>query len=113
MATTIRSLGLVVESSFGSLDANGLPDKTLTYVSIPCERDPIVLYGDDLPMSERNEARDGSFQFPPEPDTVYSSGSRVQRRTGTVSLRCDLTTIGSAATNYDSNYLGQLFGPVS
>jgi len=110
MATTIRSLGLVIESSFGSLDANGLPDKTLTYVSIPCEKDPIVLYGDELPMSERNEARDGSFQFPPEPDTVYSSGSRVQRRTGTVSLRCDLTTIGSAATNYDSNYLGELFG---
>ena len=76
MSSTIRSIGVVVESGFGSLvTSTGLPNKTLSYTSIPCERDPIVLYGDELPMSERNEARDGSFQFPPEPDTVYSSGN--------------------------------------
>ena len=111
MSSTIRSIGVVVESGFGSLvTSTGLPNKTLSYTSIPCERDPIVLYGDELPMSERNEARDGSFQFPPEPDTVYSSGNRQQRRTGTVSIRLDLTTVGAAATNYDSNYLGYLLG---
>jgi len=111
MGSTIRSLSVAVESSFGSIvSSTGLPDRTLTYVSIPCEKDPIVIYGDETPMSERNEARDGSFQFPPEPDTVYTSGTREQRRQGTISIRCDLTTIGTASTSYDSNYLGYLLG---
>ena len=111
MSVTHRSLSVAVESAFGSLSAStGLPDNSgLTYTSIPCERDPIVVYGDPV-VSERNDARDGSYGLPPEPDTVWSSGARVQRRTGQISLRLDLTTIGSAADNYDSNYLGYLLG---
>ena len=111
MSVTHRSLSVAVESAFGSLSAStGLPDNSgLTYTSIPCERDPIVVYGDPV-VSERNDARDGSYGLPPEPDTVWSSGARVQRRTGQISLRLDLTTIGSAANNYDSNYLGYLLG---
>ena len=111
MGVTHRSLSVAVESSFGSLSSStGLPDVSgLTYVSIPCERDPILIYG-DVVVSERNDARDGSFGIAPEPDTVWSAGARVRRRTGQVQLRVDLTTIGTAADTYASNYLGYLLG---
>ena len=112
MAVTHRSLSVAVESSFGSLSAStGLPDNSgLTYTSIPCERDPIVIAGEPV-ASERNDARDGSYMLPPEPDTVYSGGSRVRRRTGQIVCRVDLTTIGtSVANSYSSNYLGYLLG---
>ena len=113
MSVTHRSLSIAAESSFGSLDSTtGLPSSSaLTFVSIPCERDPIIIYGEPI-ASERNDARDGSYGLPPEPDTVFSSGSRVRRRTGQVSLRLDLTTIGTTANNYDTNYLGYLLGAV-
>ena len=111
MAVTHRSLSIAVESSFGSLDAStGLPSSSgLTYISIPCERDPIVIAGEPV-VSERNDARDGSYFVPAEPDTVYSGGSRVRRRTGSIVCRVDLTTVGSSASNYTSNYLGLLLG---
>ena len=111
MAVTHRSLSITVEGSFGSLDATtGLPSNSgLTYISIPCERDPIIIPGEAI-ASERNDARDGSYFVPPEPDTVYSGGSRVRRRTGQIVCRVDLTTIGSSADTYASNYLGLLLG---
>ena len=111
MSVTHRSIGVINESTFGSLDpTTGLPSTSgLTFVSIPCERDPIIIYGEPV-ASERNDARDGSYGLPPEPDTVYSSGSRVRRRTGQVVIQLDLTTIGTAADNYDTNYLGYLLG---
>ena len=97
MSVTHRSLGVAVESSFGSLSATtNLPDNSgYTYISIPCEREPILIYG-DVVASERTDARDGSYLVPPEPDTVWSGGNRVRRRTGQVNLRVDLTTIGSS-----------------
>ena len=110
MAVTHRSIGVAVESSFGSLaPSTGLPEKTLIYESMPVERDPVVIYGEVI-ASERNDTRDGPYGMPPEPDTVYSSGSRVQRRTGSVELRLDLTSVGAGVANYDSNYLGKLLG---
>ena len=111
MAVTHRSLSVAVESSFGSLSSStGLPDNSaLTYVSIPCERDPIVIAGEPV-ASERLDARDGNYLIPPEPDTVFSSGSRVRRRTGQVVCRVDLTTVGTSANNYTTNYLGMLLG---
>jgi len=111
MAVTHRSLSVAVESSFGSLSAStGLPDASgLTFVSIPCERDPIVVAGEPV-VSERLDARDGNYMLPPEPDTVWSGGSRVRRRTGQVVCRVDLTTVGTASDNYTSNYLGYLLG---
>lgn len=111
MAVTHRSLSIAVESSFGSLNTStGIPSSSgLTYISIPCERDPIIIAGEPV-VSERNDARDGSYNVPSEPDTVYSSGSRLRRRTGQVVCRVDLTTIGSAANDYSSNYLGYLLG---
>lgn len=112
MSVTHRSLSIAPEgSTFGSLDSTtGLPSTSgLTFISIPCERDPIVIYGEPI-ASERNDARDGSYGLPPEPDTVFSSGARVRRRTGQVNLRLDLTSIGTTANNYDTNYLGYLLG---
>jgi hypothetical protein len=111
MGVTHRSLSVAVENSFGSLSSTtGLPDASgLTYVSLPCERDPIIIYGDAV-VSERNDARDGSFGIAPEPDTVWSSGARVRRRTGQVQMRIDITTIGSAADTYAANYMGYLLG---
>ena len=100
MAVTHRSLSVAVESSFGSLSAStGLPDASgLTFVSIPCERDPIVVAGEPV-VSERLDARDGNYMLPPEPDTVWSGGSRVRRRTRQVVCRVDLTTVGTASDN--------------
>jgi hypothetical protein len=111
MAVTHRSLSIAVEGFFGSLDpTTGLPSNFgLNYISIPCERDPIIIPGEAI-ASERNDARDGSYFVPPEPDTVYSNGSRVRRRTGQIVCRVDLTTIGSSADTYASNYLGLLLG---
>ena len=65
MAVTHRSISVAPESSFGSLASNGLPSTSaLTFVSIPCERDPIIIYGEPV-ASERNDARDGAYGSPP------------------------------------------------
>ena len=110
MAVTHRSLSVVVETTFGSIvPSTGLPDNTLSYVSIPCERDPIIIPGEPV-VSERNDARDGNYMLPPEPDTVWSGSNRVRRRTGQVVCRVDLTTVGSSADTYAANYLGYLLG---
>jgi hypothetical protein len=111
MSVTHRSIGVINETTFGSLNlTTGLPSTSgLAFVSIPCERDPIVIYGEPV-ASERNDARDGSYGLPPEPDTVYSNDARVRRRTGQVVIQLDLTTVGATPDNYDTNYLGYLLG---
>ena len=111
MSVTIRSLSIASETTFGSLDTStNLPDVSgLSFVSIPCERDPIVIAGEP-PVSERNDTRDGAYTYAPEPSTVYSGGSRVQHRTGSISVTVDLTGVGSSAPYYTSNYLGFLLG---
>ena len=111
MAVTHRTIGVAIETLFGSLSTStNLPTPAGAYISIPCEMDPILIYGEPV-ASERNDARDGSYFLPPEPDTVYnSSGDRVRRRTGQVQITLDLTTIGAAANSYDANYLGYLLG---
>ena len=108
MAVTHRSLSVAVESSFGSLSSStGAPSATgLNFISIPCERDPIVVPGEP-PVSERTEARDGPHGLPPELDTTYIAGTKQQRRTGTVTVRCDFTTLGTGA-NYAGTALGRL-----
>jgi hypothetical protein len=112
MAVTHRTIGVAVETLFGSLSTStNLPDFSgINYKSIPCEMDPILIYGEPV-ASERNDAKDGSYFLPPEPDTVYNSaGNRVRRRTGQVQITLDLTTIGAAANDYNTNYLGDLLG---
>jgi len=111
MAVTHRSLSIASENgSFGSLGTNGIPSfSTLSFTSIPCERDPIIISGEPV-VSERNDARDGAYFVPPEPDTVYNGSNRVRRRTGQIVCRVDLTTIGSTPADYSTNYLGLLLG---
>lgn len=109
MSVTHRSISVATESSFGSIDtSSGLPSASgLTFLSLPCEKDPIVVYGDPV-VNERTEARDGPHGLPPEPDTVWSAGSRVQRRTGQVQVTIDFTTIGADANTYAGTGLGKL-----
>ena len=109
MSVTHRSISVATESSFGSIDtSSGLPSPSgLTFLSLPCEKDPIVVYGDPV-VNERTEARDGPHGLPPEPDTVWSAGSRVQRRTGQVQVTIDFTTIGADANTYAGTGLGKL-----
>tara|TARA_Y100001972_G_scaffold117587_1_gene156767 strand:- start:128 stop:1423 length:1296 start_codon:yes stop_codon:yes gene_type:complete len=110
MSVTHRSISVAKETTFGSLSTStNVPDfSSLSYVSIPCERDPILIYG-EVVASERNDARDGSYFVPPEPDTVFSGSTRQRRRTGTVNIRLDLSTIGYSS-HYNTNYLGFLLG---
>ena len=79
MTVTHRSLSVATESTFGSLSSStGLPDSTgLSFISLPCERDPVIIYG-DVVANERLETRDGPHGLPPEPDTVWS-GSKIGR----------------------------------
>lgn len=112
MAVTHRSLSIASETTFGSPDTDGIPSVSgLSFVSIPCERDPVVLSGDPV-ASERNDTRDGAYFNAPEPDTVWNTttNKRIRRRTGSIVCRVDLTTIGTAANSYSSNYLGYLLG---
>lgn len=113
MTVTHRSLSIATEGSFGSLQANGIPGPTgLTWLSMPVERDPIVTYG-DIVANERNQARDSSTFLPPEPDTMWDgNNARIHRRTGTVNLKMDITTLGSGSgeTDYSNTAIGQLLG---
>jgi hypothetical protein len=110
MTVTHRSLSIATEGSFGSLNASGIPAPDgLSWLSLPCERDPIVLAGDPT-FNERLEARDGSHALPPEPDTMWDgNGVRIHRRTGTVQVRIDFTTLGTGGdSDYDLTGIGQL-----
>jgi hypothetical protein len=109
MTVTHRSLSVATEATFGSLSSStGLPDASgLSFISLPCERDPVIIYG-DVVANERLETRDGPHGLPPEPDTVWSGSSRVQRRTGQIQLTMDFTTVGSGANTYASTGLGKL-----
>jgi len=111
MAVTHRSLSIASENgTFGSLGTDGIPSYSgLAWISIPCERDPIVISGEPV-VSERNDARDGPYFVPSEPDTVWSGSNRVRRRTGQIVCRVDLTTIGNTSADYSTNYLGYLLG---
>lgn len=111
MTVTLRSLSVASEPTFGCLDANGTPDATaLSFISLACERDPVVIFGDPA-FTTKNETRESFTEQALEPDTMWSaSGTRIPRRTGTVSVRMDITTLGaSVATNYDDTGIGKLF----
>lgn len=108
MAPTHRSLSIATEATFASIDATtGLPSSAgLSFISALVDRDPIVVPG-DAAVNERMDARDGPFGLAAEPDTTWSAGARVRRRVGTISVRCDLTTLGTGA-NYAATGLGRL-----
>ena len=110
MTTTIRSLSVASESTFANVDSTtGIPSPSgLSFISALVDRDPIVVPG-DVAATDRMDARDGPFALPKEPDTMWSGAARVRRRTGSVSVRCDLTTLGTAV-NYAATGIGRLLG---
>lgn len=81
----IRSVSIAAESSFGNIQSTtGLPtSNTLTFAALECDWASLEPAGDPA-LNERAEARDGPHGLPPEPDTMWSSGVRVQRRTGSL-----------------------------
>jgi len=109
MTVTLRSLSVATEPSFGCLDATGTPDASaLSFISLACERDPVVIFGDPA-FTTKNETRESFTGQPLEPDTMWRNGERVPRRTGTVSVRMDITTLGaSTELNYDNTGIGKL-----
>lgn len=110
MSVTHRSCSIVAETSFGSLDASGVPSPSgLTYLSLPAERDPVVIPG-TAPVNERPILRDGPFGYQAELDTVWSGAARLQKRTGDISIKIDITTLGSSANTYDDAGIGILLG---
>lgn len=107
MTTTHRSISIADEGgTFGSLNSStGLPSPSgLSFVSLPAERDPVVIFG-EAPVTERPDLTDGPYGYQPELDTVWSGSTRVQRKTGEVSVRIDFTT-GTGA--YTSTGIGLL-----
>lgn len=83
----LRSLSVAKESTFGSPSATtGIPRPgPLTFVSAEVDWASVEPWG-EAALNERAETRDGPHGLPAEPDTVWNSGVRVQRRTGTVTL---------------------------
>ena len=108
MAPTWRSLSIATESTFASIDSStGVPSSVgLSFISALVDRDPIVVPG-DAAATDRLDARDGPFTLPREPDTMWSGANRIRRRTGSISVRCDFTTLGSGA-NYAGTALGRM-----
>lgn len=99
-SATIKSMGISPESGFGNLDSNGIPDGTgLTYVSMEIARAGIDT-ADEIPQNERLDARAASYELPPEPDTAWESGARIQMATGTITIEMPYRGIGTPAAPF-------------
>lgn len=85
-------------AGFANVDSStGIPSVSgLTFKALELDSGDIVPPGDPATV-ERTDARSDWYELPPEPDTIWSSGARVRRRTGSFTLRCPLRTIGSAS----------------
>ena len=100
MATTaIRSIRIVRESVFGSLDADTLePDPSIfaSAVELDCVRAGITPFG-DAPANERDETRGTFGAVAPEPETIPrdSDGLAYQLRRGDVSLSIYANGLGT------------------
>lgn len=99
MATShIRSLRVIREASFGSLNASGVPDHTIfdgSEAVIEIDRGTINIYGAH-PQNERDDIRSGFHGIPADPETVVdNSGSPIQRLTGQIQLDVTFKSIGT------------------
>ena len=115
----IKSLSIATETTFGSISATtGQPDAAsvglLTYVSLECERAPIMVAG-EAPIDERPDTRAGFYIHAPEVDTACDiNGAPIPRRTGQIQIDQVVTMIGTAGTfaNYAAHPIGQMLGAV-
>ncbi len=107
MATTaIRSIKIVRETTFGSLDPDTLePDPSIfdSAVELDCVRAGITPFG-DAPANERDEVRGTFGDVCPEPETIPrdSDGLAHQLRRGDVSLSIYANGLGSTADPDDN-----------
>jgi len=115
----IKSLSVATEASFGSINPlTGMPDVVavgaLTYVSLECERAPIVVAG-ELPVDERPDTRTGFYTHAPEANTACdANGNPIPRRTGQIQIDQVVTMIGSATTfaDYSAHPIGKMLNAV-
>jgi len=113
----IKSLNVAIETTFGSVDvATGLVDASaiIGYVSIECERAPILVIG-ETPVNERPDTRTEFYVHAPEPDTACdTSGNPIPRRTGQLTIDMVHRMVGSATTfaDYAAMPIGMLFNSV-
>ena len=98
MATTsLRGVKVAVESSFGSVDANGFPSASgLTFYGLECERANAIIPGDAQTL-ERSESRASFYELPAEPLAAQSGGVYVRRRRGDIVLKVPVRGLGSGS----------------
>ncbi len=100
MSTThLRSLIIVEEDIFGSLDAaTGLPDRTIFGDGVvwDIDRASITTWGEH-PQNDRDDIRAGFHGVPADPETIVDgNGDPIQRRTGEVQVEATVRTFGTA-----------------
>jgi len=71
--------------NFGSLDASGIPDSSLnTYRAMEVRRGSLTI--GSTPRLPLDSQRAGPYMRPDEPDTIWSAGAPLPRRTGSITI---------------------------
>ena len=91
----VRGVRVALEGTFANVaSTTGIPSTAgLTFYTLEADAANITTFGDPT-LNERNDARSDWYSLPPEPETMWSGGSRVRRRTGTITLSVPLRGIG-------------------
>lgn len=102
MATsTIRSIRILREPSFGCLDAATLEPDFDAFdgeadVELDCVRAELTTFGDPV-VNPRDEPRGSFFEVPGDPDTIPAAGGGLYRaRRGTLALTIVVEGVGSS-----------------
>lgn len=96
--TALRSCEVALETIYGSpVAATGVPGVAgLTFQGLECDRADLVLAG-DKPVNAINRAQTRMGEIPAEVDSVWSAGTKVAKRAGTLTLTCPLRGMGTGA----------------
>lgn len=101
MTPHVRSARIVKETSFGSLGADGLPDRSIfddggDSIVFDVELASIMVFGEH-PQAEPDQIRSGFWRIAPEPETIHDdSGVPVRRRKGQVTFELIMRDAGTA-----------------
>lgn len=102
-SATIRSVHVATESTFARISSSGVPDASgASFAPLEFDRASLSYDGQSHEMNEMDAGRGSVYHRPPEPVSMLVSGTRVRRRTGTVSLRIPWRGLGAATPNYGS-----------
>lgn len=98
-STALRSLIAVPESAFGSLGADGLPDRAIFdsgALAVDCDRASITIPGEAL-GNPRDEVRGGFYVVPDDPATLLDGdGVPVRRWRGQLTMEITVRSVGTA-----------------